>query len=81
MAQTDPAQSERDMTADERRWLRRLQRTLDAQPASLTIYCHGDTATALDREAAATTSEFDKRDAIIADAPAIRTRGWMAGDF
>lgn len=40
----------RELTDIERRWLKRLQRVLDAQPEGLTIYCHGDTATVLDAE-------------------------------
>lgn len=81
MADVPLRNTERQMTADEARWLKRLQRTLDAQPSTLLVYCHGDTASALDRESPASESEFDKRDALISDAPPIRTRGWIAGDF
>lgn len=73
--------ADREMTADERRWLKRLQRTLDAQPKTLLVYCHGHDASALDRDNPAAHSEYDKREAVIGDAPAIRTRGWIAGDF
>jgi hypothetical protein len=71
---------ERDLTADERRWLARLQRTLRAQPSSLTVYCHGGTATVLDA-AHLDAHPDDSRGAILRDAPPISARGWIAGDF
>jgi protein tyrosine phosphatase (PTP) superfamily phosphohydrolase (DUF442 family) len=72
----------REISADERRWLRRLQRALDAQPASLMVYCHGGgVATVLDSVAALEAGGFDLRDAILDEAPTIRTVGWVAGDF
>jgi hypothetical protein len=72
--------SDRELAADERRWLARLQRTLDAQPKSLTIYCHGDSATALDSQHLEAVPD-DTRGAILSDARVINTRGWIAGDF
>lgn len=75
------AQSDRDLTADEQRWLRRLQRTLDAQPDSLTIYCHGGNATALDTDAYRECDEHSLRDAILDDAASITAHNWIAGDF
>jgi predicted alpha/beta hydrolase family esterase len=71
----------RPMTAEEKRWLNRLQRTLNAQPESLMMYCHGGTTTALDHAKSRAADEFSFRDAIIDDAPSIKTPQWIAGDF
>lgn len=71
----------RDLTDEESRWLKRMQRVLDAQPATLTIYCHGDSASVLDSHKY--EASYDGRVPRVSDlgVPGLRTRNWIAGDW
>jgi len=74
---------DRDLTPEEARWLKRLKRCIEDQPLTLTMYCGGDTTTALDAEDYERLAREDKpfNDAALDAARLIRTRGWIAGDW
>lgn len=71
--------ADRDMTKREEAWVARLQRSLDAMPPGLSLFCDGMGITVMDERAGDAAQEPEtRRDHVLAD---VRCDRIGAGDW